>query len=372
MSKTIAESDVLVAGGGPAGLAAAIALRQAGFQVAVVDCAQPPIDKACGEGILPDGLSSLAQLGIKLDAAAAAPFRGIRFISQREQVEADFSHNVGYGIRRTILHQLLVDRAAELDVSLNWSARITGLVADGLLVNGKLARSRWLICADGQNSKLRRLAGLGRGSSMTSRFGFRRHYRVAPWSDHVEVYWGDRGQMYVTPVADDEICVAFVTRHRQVRFDDGFRDFPLLASRLSEVAPRADYLGALTVTRRLAAVQAGNVALVGEASGSVDAVTGQGLSLAFGQALALADALRAGDLRQYEAAHRRIMRLPRLMSALMLTMDSNAEVRRRAIYALAHAPTCFGRLMAIHTGAIALGDFGIRNGLTAGWRFLAA
>ena len=372
MSKSIEKSDVLVAGGGPAGLAFAIAARQAGFAVTVVDCAEPPIDKACGEGILPDGLDSLAQLGIRLNPLVAAPFRGIRFISERDQVEARFSHKVGYGIRRTTLHPLLVQRAAELGVSLNWRARISGLSADGVLVNGNLARFNWLICADGQNSKLRRLAGLDRGASTSSRFGFRRHYRVAPWSDHVEVHWGDSGQMYVTPVADDEICVAFVTRHRQVRFDGDFREFPLLAARLHGIAPEADYLGALTVTRKLATVHARNIALVGEASGSVDAVTGQGLSLAFRQALTLAEALKADDLRQYEAAHRRIMRLPRLMSALLLAMDSNAEFRRRAIRALAHDPGCFRRLVAVHNGAIALGDFGIRNGLTAGWRLLAA
>jgi len=372
MSKTIAESDVFVAGGGPAGLAAAIAVRQAGFPVTVVDCAEPPIDKACGEGILPDGLASLARLGIRLDPTVAAPFRGIRFISDHDQVEAAFSGAVGYGIRRTTLHQLLVNRAAALGVSLFWRARITGHTAQGVLVNGKLARFDWLICADGQNSKLRRLAGLDRGRSTSSRFGFRRHYRVQPWSDHVEVHWGDSGQMYVTPVSGDEICVALVTRHRQIRFDQGLRDFPMLAARLSGVAPQADYLGALTVTRKFAEVQAGKIALVGEASGSVDAVTGQGLSLAFRQALAVADALKARHLRQYEAAHRRMMKLPRVMSALMLTMDANAELRRRVVRALAHEPGCFSKLVAIHTGGIAPGDFGIRNGLTAGWRFLAA
>ena len=366
------ESDVLVAGGGPAGLAAAIAAQQAGFQVTVVDCAEPPIDKACGEGILPDGLASLARLGIHLDPAMAAPFRGIRFVSEHDLAEAAFSHVVGYGVRRTTLHQLLVNRAAELGVSLNWRARIIGLNANGVLVNEKLARFSWLICADGQNSKLRRLAGLDRGRSGSSRFGFRRHYRVSPWSDHVEVYWGDCGQMYVTPVSDDEICVAFITRHRQIRFDQGLRDFPLLAARLRGAKPGADYLGALTTSRRFDQVQAHNIALAGEASGSVDAITGQGLSLAFSQALALAEALRARNLRQYEAAHRHMMRLPRLMSTLMLVMDSNAALRRKVIRALAHEPACFARLLAVHTGAVAPGEFGIWNGLTAGWRLLAA
>ena len=46
-------TDVLVIGGGPAGLATAIAARMKGFDVTVVDGAKPPIDKACGEGLMP-------------------------------------------------------------------------------------------------------------------------------------------------------------------------------------------------------------------------------------------------------------------------------------------------------------------------------
>src|SRR5438105_7308201 len=45
-------TDVLVIGGGPAGLTAAIAARLKGFDVAVADAAHPPIDKACGEGLM--------------------------------------------------------------------------------------------------------------------------------------------------------------------------------------------------------------------------------------------------------------------------------------------------------------------------------
>lgn len=372
MPKFMGESEVLVAGGGPAGLAAAIAARQAGFEVAVIDRAEPPIDKACGEGIMPAGLAALARLGINLDDAAYRPFCGIRFLSERDDVAADFSHNVGYGIRRTSLHQLLLDRATKLGVVLSWRSRITGLSSQGVLVNGQPARYKWLICADGQNSKLRRLAGLDAGPHWGSRFGFRRHYRIAPWSDHVEVHWADCGQMYVTPVSSGEICVAFVTGRRQLRFDDAFREFPLLTARLSGVKAEQDYLGALTTTRKFAAVQRHNIALVGEASGSIDAVTGQGLSLSFQQALALADALQAGDLRQYEVAHRRIMRLPRIMSALMLAMDRNANFRRRMIRALANEPGCFGRLLAVHAGSMPLANVGLRTGLALGWRLLTA
>ena len=68
------ETDVFVVGGGPAGLAAAIAARQRGFEVVVADSAQPPIDKACGEGLMPDGVAALARLGVAATSATASPF----------------------------------------------------------------------------------------------------------------------------------------------------------------------------------------------------------------------------------------------------------------------------------------------------------
>ena len=74
--------DVFIVGGGPAGLAAAIAARLKGFDVVVADAAQPPIDKACGEGLMPDSSDALRRLGISFDPEQSFAFRGIRFIGQ--------------------------------------------------------------------------------------------------------------------------------------------------------------------------------------------------------------------------------------------------------------------------------------------------
>ncbi len=366
------EAEVLVAGGGPAGLAAAIAARQAGFQVSVVDCAQPPIDKACGEGIMPDGLAALAALGVRVDVRQAASFQGIRFIHGQDSVEGRFAGQVGYGIPRTVLHQWLVDRAADCGVALHWGRRITGLSADGLLVEGRVVASRWLICADGQNSKLRKLAGLEPATTPHFRFGFRRHYRVAPWSDFVEVLWSDCGQMYVTPVADDQVCVALITRHQELRLDAALRSFPQLASRLAPATILGSTMGAISATRTLEKVHYGNVALIGEAAGSVDAITGEGLAIAFQQAIALANALRANDLTDYERAYSQAMRMPRRMAALMLLMDSRRRLRERAFRALAAEPGFFQRMLSMHTGNLSPLEFGLGRALSFGWHLLTA
>jgi menaquinone-9 beta-reductase len=366
------QAEVLIAGGGPAGLAAAIAARQAGFEVAVVDCAQQSIDKACGEGIMPDGLNALAALRIRIDARQVAPFRGIRFINGRQRVEASLPDGVGYGIPRTQLHQLLADRAADCGVSLHWGRRITGLSPAGLLVDDRAVTSRWLICADGQNSRLRRLSGLEPATPPRFRFGFRRHYRVAPWSDHVEVHWSDCGQMYVTPVAKDQVCVALITRQNGLRFDTAFPNFAELAAKLANATVLGNTMGAITASRTLRIVHSGSIVLIGEAAGSVDAITGEGLAIVFQQAIALADALRTGDLAAYETAHSRINRLPQRMAALMLLMDDRAWLRERAFRALAAEPRFFSRMMAMHTGSLSPVEFGLSSSLSFGWRLLTA
>jgi flavin-dependent dehydrogenase len=202
--------------------------------------------------------------------------------------------------------------------------------------------------------------------------GFRQHYRIAPWSRFVEVHWSDCGQMYVTPVSHDEVCVAFITRAKNLRFEQALSHFPELATRLSGAARSDRLLGSVTASRHLKRLYRDNIVLIGEAAGSVDAITGEGLAVAFQQAVALASALRAGDLTLYEAAHRRIMRLPRTMAALMLTMDRRPLLRRRVFRALTAQPESFARMLAIHTGEISPLEFGLRNTVSLGWRMLAA
>ena len=66
------ETDVFVVGGGPAGLASAIAARRNGFDVVIADSARPPIDKACGEGLMPDGVAALRRIGVELGAVPSS------------------------------------------------------------------------------------------------------------------------------------------------------------------------------------------------------------------------------------------------------------------------------------------------------------
>lgn len=366
------DTDVLVIGGGPAGLAAAIAARQQGFCVTVADCAAPPIDKACGEGLMPDSLAVVQRLGVDLYSADHTLFRGIKFVGAEAEVAASFPQGCGLGLRRTRLHQAFVEHAEAEGVELLWRVRVSFPDPHSVAINGARVRARWIIGADGQNSRVREWAGLSASRTREVRYALRRHYRVPRWSEYVEIYWGEMGQAYVTPVAPDNLCVALISRQRWSCFEDGLTQFPQLAERLSSGAPASDVRGALSVSRRLHHIYHDNVALIGEASGSVDAITGEGLALGFRQALALAPALAGGDLDAYAREHRRLCRLPEFMSRSMLLLDTSPAIRRRTLRALAKRPALFERMLAVHVGEVPLRNFGACGLLDFGWHLLAA
>jgi flavin-dependent dehydrogenase len=366
------DTDVFVVGGGPAGLAAAIAAREEGLRVMVADSAQPPIDKACGEGLMPDSLEVLTRLGVSLQSCEAGPFDGIRFAGPECSVAATFPQGHGLGIRRVLLHQVFVEHARACGVEMLWGSRVAGMTDRAVMVNGKFIRPRWVVGADGQNSQVRKWAGLSAGSGRTQRISLRQHFRVRPWSKYVEIYWGEQGQAYVTPVGRDEVCVALISRKKFKSFGDGLSGFPELAARLKGAAQLSRARGALSISRKLKQVYRGNVALIGEASGSVDAITGEGLALAFRQALALGPALAADDLSRYATAHGRINSLPEFMSRSMLLMDRSHWLRVRSLRAFSRQPDLFARMLAVHVGEVRLKDFGVGPLLNLGWQLLVA
>ena len=361
--------DLVVAGGGPVGLATALLAARAGLDVEVREPRRGVIDKACGEGLMPDSLLQLERLGVSLSPSDGAAFHGIRFAGEDATATAHFSAGAGIGLRRQALHTQLVARAQDAGVALRWQTPVFLRVDGRAQIAGETQRYGWLVGADGQGSQVRRRARLERGRLISWRFGFRQHYQVEPWSPYIEVHWGERGQAYVTPTGPNEVCVATVTRDPQCRLPVLLDELPDLRAKLSrpQVTVTDHERGALTTTRRFNCVARGRVALVGDASGSADAITGEGMGLAFRQALLLAECLERGDLARYNRKHSETLCLPQAMARVLLSMDRWKAVRRRALGMLAREPELFTHMLGVHLGAESLLHFVSTKGLKVAW-----
>src|SRR5882757_4941831 len=342
--------DVFIVGAGPAGLAAAITTAAAGLSVEIADTMRPPIDKACGEGLMPDALADLEKLGIDIHTIPSMPFRGISFFGRDVTSTACFTTGTGKGTRRTTLNQLLIERATELGVHFRWQTTVRGLQKQTVELDCRRVTARWIIGADGHQSQIRRMAGLKHRTVSSKRIGLRQHFHIAPWSEMVEIYWGEHSQAYITPVASDEICIAILTRHRRTSFAEEMAQFPRLLQRLGSAQPSDAVRGSLTLDAKVTSVTKGNIALVGDASGAVDALTGEGIALGFRQAVALAHALSTEDMEGYCNAHAEIGRLPHLMSRTMRLMDSSAIVRNHVLQVFERKPSLFNSMLKVHIG----------------------
>jgi flavin-dependent dehydrogenase len=376
------QPDVLIVGAGPAGLAAAIASARKGLHVEVVDAMQPPIDKACGEGLLPDALCSLTDLGFNLNQdlrnIETRPLLGLRFLNGKAKPapQATFPASPGRGIRRTVLHQLLLDRALSLGVRFHWENSVQGIepTASGHLIrtNRQTLPTRYLIGADGHQSRIAAWAGLASATIHSRRIGLRLHYAIAPWTNFIEVYWSNHGQAYVTPTSSSEVCVAFVSNKKIPNVEQALAHFPTLQLHLATATPSSAPRGSITLGRTLRRVAAHNIALIGDASGSVDAITGSGLGLAFRQASALACALDADDLALYQRAHQAIQRPANLISRALLLMDRSPRLRAVVLNSFARHPILFERLLQVHIGHRACILPGIDELLASGLHLLTS
>jgi flavin-dependent dehydrogenase len=327
--------DLLVVGGGPAGLATAINGAKAGLEVVVVERRSGPIDKACGEGLMPHTLRHLEGLGVY---PYGKPFRGIRYRDGNRYVDAPFRHGAGRGVRRTVLHGALLDAAASAGVRICHD-EVGEISQDATSVRAGQWQARYLAAADGLHSPIRRSLGLERPSPGARRWGIRRHVQTAPWSDYVEVHWAPGAEAYVTPIADDCVGVA-VLKSRRGGFDSHLAEFPDLRGRI-EGLPHEPDRAAGPLRQRVSSRAAGRVLLVGDAAGYVDALTGEGLGLAFGAAELLVKAVVAERPDTYDRQWRQLTRRYRMLTAALLQASAFPPVRERIVPAAAAMPTVF-------------------------------
>jgi flavin-dependent dehydrogenase len=173
---------------------------------------------------------------------------------------------------------------------------------------GGSIHAEWLLAADGLHSTMARELGLALPAPKARRrYGQRRHYTVEPWSDLIEVHWTRAGEIYVTPTADGMVGLSLLAR-QGTHFDEAIAAAPELAARIRGAEPASALRGAGPFRQRTKARVAGRALLLGDASGYVDALTGEGIRIGLDQARAAVGAVHAGHPAGYEKEWDRVTR----------------------------------------------------------------
>ncbi len=364
--------DVAIVGGGPAGLAVAIHAARRGFSTVIFDRQALPADKACGEGLAPPGLRELEALGARqyLTPADCTPIVGIRYLQEDgTEVAGRFTPAPGLGIRRTALATALTRTAREAGVVLQDRCGVANVLRSPervLLTTaaGEEVEARLLVAADGLASPLRQAQGLDEPvkARASRRFGLRQHFRVRPWSEFVEIHLARGLEAYVTPAGNERVGVSFLWEHGKVAgpisFPSLLHRFPALRERLEGAAPDSSARGAGPFLRKVRGRILDRFVLVGDAAGYVDAITGEGLTLALRSASALGhllpEVLARGASRDsllpYERAVAKHYWRYALSTRLMLAIARYPALRVRLLHGLSRYPAIFETLVNFVTG----------------------
>jgi menaquinone-9 beta-reductase len=384
--------DVVVIGGGPAGLAAAIVLARRGIETVLVERSEFPVDKPCGEGVLPNGVAALERLGLARAELErhGHPIAGIRYISQAQRMaEARFVGAAGLGLRRTELSRLLLAQATALPAlqmvaKTRAEVRLIERERPEVTIGDQRFRPRLVIGADGLTSHVRRSCGIPIDIHPDRRWGMRRHFDNKPWTDHVEVYFANGVEAYVTPL-ERGINVAFLWRQEHVNaeprhgaFEAFVRDVPALARRLAGANPTDRVLASGPFRQQPRERSRNGLLLMGDAAGYVDAITGEGVGLALAQAEALehtvaplfdetpvdAPAITSAQLQPYLAASDAACRSNRDLTRLLVVLSRHPWIVERVIRALSRDPALFQHCLRANMGLASLWRLPVKSVLT--------
>jgi len=347
--------DVAIVGGGPAGLAAAIEVATRGHACVVLERQHTPVDKACGEGLMPPGLAALRTWDVPIPPEETGRFTAIRWVQEDGRyVEAPLPAPGGLGVRRLALHEALAKRARTAGAELREGCAVKAHEQRADHVELETAagsvRARLVVAADGLHSPLRKISGLEDEPRGPRRFGLRQHFACKPWGERVEVHFAEGLEAYVTPAGTNRVGIAFLWEDGQVpppiSYDAMLDRFPLLKKQLAGAPRDSKAIGAGPLLQQVHAAVRGRLVLLGDAAGYVDAITGEGLTLAFDQAKVLGGLLPAAlseprELQAYEAASRRAFKSYARLASSLVALARRPALRRAALNRLIANPSLF-------------------------------
>ncbi len=291
-------NHLAIIGGGPIGLGLALFLAKRGYCVDIYEQGQYPRDKACGQGIMPKGQRILLEdLQVELGEDFYS-FSGIDYIDEHRELSGRFRHKA-LGIERRVLSAALYEKVSDNSlITLYENTKVNDLVFTGDYViveaQGYKIEYQYAFACDGVNSPLRRKFDMQVERAHPWRQGARVHFDQAPWSDHVQVYWNNGIEAYVTPVSKKRIEVAFLwyedtSNHNPPRvqgklIDQLFSYFPGLVEKLDHNKMRDDFKGSATFSHIAKTSHYKKLFFVGDSYGFLDGITGEGISLGLAQA----------------------------------------------------------------------------------------
>jgi flavin-dependent dehydrogenase len=378
--------DVAIAGAGPAGASLAIRLAREGFSVALLDAQRFPRFKPCGEFMSPEVLPILDELGIRgrLAQLGAREVRGMLLHAHGLRVQGRFvdigaAHapfDYGWAVRREVFDAELVRAAQRAGVELLEGHRVTGVLRDSdggvrgvACTHGVRERrevlARFTVGADGTRSRIATELGVRRETPWLRKIALVTRYRGVPWGDRAEVHLLEHGFFAVAPVDGGDVSLNLVLNAdeferlgmpRDEALEHWLERTPLLGERIragSRIDPvRGTGAMAMRTTRQVF----DGAALVGDASGYVDPITGERIFFAMKGAQMLAPALAAAlhdgrcdaqALRGYVAGRRREI-VPRAAFSLLLQRGlRHPTLVRTAFGFLAQRPRLVDTLVSL-------------------------
>lgn len=377
-------SKVIVVGGGPSGLFISILLKRIVEEVIVIEKKHYPIDKVCGEGLMPRAVQLLKDQKIlgqdffenKNNYFA---FSGVNFSYQNSSVEGEFPQGLkGMGIKRSVLSNALYQKAIKSGVVFYNPANVTsisnqqnGATVDYFFEGEKSLQADLVLLCDGLHSSLKRKLGIGQISLYPSwlkyrgkhplRLGARLHYQATPWSKNVEVYWKEGIEAYVTPLSDQLIGVSWLFDSRRFQSNSNpeifLQYFPEILKKLKGATSLDDFLVFGPLGLKSEKGHWGNICLLGDSFAFYDGITGEGLASCFSEAHIFYQKINdfqlgklgnfSQTLQEFENERQKILDLTCNHCTFTLYLSISTFIKKIIFRFLAEFPYVFKKIMEI-------------------------